>query len=262
MKIVFFGTSSFAVPPLRALVESGRRPALVVTQKARPSGRGRKVQTSPGGELASAHALALIDPEQVSDRGVIATLADLRPDLFLVVAYGQKLAPELLALPRLGAYNIHGSLLPLLRGAAPIQRAILAGFTETGVTLLRITDRMDAGPIASQRAVNIGAEETAGELHDRLAQLGAEMLREMLPVLEAGRAPALPQEERAATRAPKLAKEEGHVSFAQPAPRVACLVRGLSPWPGAYCFHQPTEKAPRRLILVRASAAQGTQAEP
>jgi methionyl-tRNA formyltransferase len=260
--IVFFGTSSFAVPPLRVLVESGRRPALVVTQKARPAGRGRKVQTSPVAELAAAHDLPLIDPEHVADREVVTTLAEARPDLFVVVAYGQKLTPEVLAVPRLGAFNIHGSLLPLLRGAAPIQRAILSGFTETGVTLLRITERMDAGPIAAQRAVPIGAQETAGELHDRLAELGASLLREMLPALESGSAPALAQDDRIATRAPKLTKEEGHVSFAQAATRVSCVVRGLSPWPGAYCFHEPQGKPPRRLILLRATAGEDGKGEP
>lgn len=262
MKLVFFGTSSFAVPPLQSLVHAGLAPVLVITQPARPAGRGQKLAPSPVATFAHAASLQVAEPEHVSSPEVLRTIQALAPDLFIVVAYGQKLGDELLAQPRIGAYNIHGSLLPLLRGAAPIQRAVMAGFATTGVTILRITARMDAGPIVAQAATPIGRDETAGELHDRLAMLGARLLVETMPALIEGRAVHVEQDEARATRARKLAKDEGHISFAAAAERVACLVRGLTPWPGAYCFHRPASKQPRRLVLRRVTATEGRPSPP
>ncbi|MEW6744593.1 MAG: methionyl-tRNA formyltransferase [Planctomycetota bacterium] len=259
MRIVFFGSSEFAIPSLRALAESGREPELVVTQPDAARGRGRAHEPSPLGRTALDLGLEVLRPEKVNEAGT--AIAARRPDIFVVMAYGQKLGPALLSIPPLGAYNIHGSLLPRYRGAAPIQRAILNGEVQTGITLLEVVEQMDAGDIVAQRVTAIAPEETAGELHDRLAVMGAELLVELLPEIEAGRAPRRPQEPSQVTWARRLGKEEGHLSFDQTVARIVNHVRAMTPWPGAYCFVSGGGRlAGTRLIVLEARVDTGDAA--
>jgi methionyl-tRNA formyltransferase len=233
MRIVFAGTPEFAVPALRALIASGNPPCTVYTQPDRPAGRGRKIAASPVKQLADEYSIPVLQPESLKGPEELERLRDLAPDLMVVVAYGMILPTPILAVPRLGCVNIHASLLPRWRGAAPIQRAILAGDTETGVTLMRIEPRLDAGPMLGKRSCPIGGDDTAATLHDRLAGLGAELLIEWLPELAAGRRPGEVQDERLVTYAEKIDKSEARIDWQQAAIPICRRVRAFNPWPVA-----------------------------
>ncbi|QXP85558.1 methionyl-tRNA formyltransferase [Methylococcus sp. Mc7] len=233
MRIVFAGTPEFAVPALRALIASGNPPCAVYTQPDRPAGRGRKIAASPVKQLAADHDLPVFQPESLKGPEELERLRDLAPDLMVVVAYGLILPTPILAVPRLGCVNIHASLLPRWRGAAPIQRAILAGDRETGVTLMRIEPRLDAGPMLGKRSCPIGGDDTAAALHDRLAGLGAELLIELLPGLAAGSLPGEVQDESLVTYAEKIEKSEARIDWRQDAPHICRRVRAFNPWPVA-----------------------------
>jgi methionyl-tRNA formyltransferase len=233
-QLVFFGTPELAVPTLDALAASGRLPAAVVTQPSRPAGRGQKTQDSPVARWALAHGLPLLRPEKVRAPGFLEELRAVvpAPDVAVVVAFGQIFPRALLDLPKHGSINLHASLLPRYRGAAPIQAAIAAGETRTGVTTMQMELGLDSGPILLQREVEIGAAETAGELAARLAVVGGELMVETLARLEADDLKPRPQDAALATHVPRLTRESGIVDWSLPASELYNRLRAYTPWPG------------------------------
>lgn len=235
MRVVFFGTPEFAVPSLRALVGEGFDVASVVTRPDRPTGRHRsRVTPSAVKEAALAEELPVLQPEKPSVPEFVETVRALAPDLSIVAAYGHILSQALLDVPRLGSVNVHASLLPALRGAAPIQRAILAGCAETGITIMRMDAGMDTGPILHQVATPIAPDETGGELSVRLAELGAEALIEALTLMEEAGLEPEPQDHAKATYAPKITREEEKIDWTCPGDAVARKIRAFDPKPGAW----------------------------
>lgn len=233
MKIVFMGTPDFAAASLKALYEAGRDVAAVFTQPDKPKNRGMKLAPSPVKELALARGTPVYQPETLRDGQAESILRAIAPDLIAVVAYGRILPPAILDIPPLGCVNIHASLLPRLRGSAPVQWAVLNGETETGVTSMYMAPEMDAGDIIFTRKTPIGEEETAGELYMRLAEMGAGLLVETLQAIEEGRAPRTPQDHSLATYAPPIRKEQAPIDWSRSAREISCHVRGLNPWPVA-----------------------------
>lgn len=255
-RVVFFGTPEFAVPSLQALLGGPDEVAGVVCQPDRPAGRGRKLQAPPVKQLAERHGLPVVQPLRLKTAELADQLAAWQPDLAVVAAYGRILPIRILELPRLGCINVHASLLPRHRGAAPIQWAIASGDAETGVTIMRMNERMDEGDILLQRATPIGADETYGALQARLAGLGAAALADALEQLAAGALTAAPQDHAAATLAPLIRKEEGRIDWQQPAVVIARRVRGFNPWPSAW-----TTLA-GRLLKIHAAHPEGGGGEP
>ncbi len=231
LRIVFAGTPEFSVPPLRALLASPHRVVAAYTQPDRPAGRGRQLAASPVKALAAAHGLPVHQPVNFRAEADVAALEALAADLMVVVAYGLLLPQRVLDAPRLGCVNIHASLLPRWRGAAPIQRAILAGDAETGITIMQMEAGLDTGPMLHVRRLPIAPGETAGSLHDRLSTLGAEALLEALPGIETGTLPPVAQDDAAATYAKKLQKDEALVDWGRSAPEIERQVRAFNPWP-------------------------------
>lgn len=233
MRIVYAGTPEFAVPPLAALVGSRHEVVGVLTQPDRPAGRGRRVEHGAVKEFALAHGLPVAQPTTLRTPEGRAPLDGWHPDLMVVVAYGLILPPEVLASPRYGCLNIHASLLPRWRGAAPIQRALLAGDAETGVAVMQMDAGLDTGPVLLERRVTIGPDEDSPELHARLAALGATALLDAIDGLEAGTLVPRPQSAAGATYAAKLDKSEARIDWREDAVAIARRVRALRPWPGA-----------------------------
>ena len=238
MTIIFMGTPDFSVPTLHLLLENEYDLQAVVTQPDRPKGRGRKVVASPVKVLAGHYQIPVFQPEKVRAPQIQQQLKDIAPDAIVVVAYGQILPESILQIPRLGCINVHASLLPKYRGAAPIQWAIIQGENETGVTTMFMDKGMDTGDILFQKTVPIEEEDTAGTLHDKLAFEGAELLLQTLQNLEQGRIMPTSQNHDAATYAPLLKKKDGAIDWQEPAFRIYNKVRGLFPWPGAYTYFQ------------------------
>ncbi|WP_343854409.1 methionyl-tRNA formyltransferase [Rhodanobacter soli] len=234
MRLVFAGTPEFSVPCLEACRTSGAEVAAVYTQPDRPAGRGRKLTPSPVKQAALAAGIAVEQPESLKSADVQQRLADYHPDLLVVVAYGLILPRKVLAIPRLGCWNVHASLLPRWRGAAPIQRAVLAGDRESGVDLMQMEAGLDTGPVLLDRRTPISRDDTGGSLHDRLAMLGAEVLAEGLHRALAGEVlVATPQPEDGVTYAHKLDKTEAKLDFSRPAVELERQVRAFDPWPVA-----------------------------
>ncbi|MCM2322234.1 MAG: methionyl-tRNA formyltransferase [Oligoflexia bacterium] len=231
LRVVFMGTPEFAVPPLEA-VASKHQVVGVYTQADKPVGRGLELRPTPVKAKALELGLPVFQPEKLTDEGELEKLERLRPDVLVVVAYGKILRNPFLALPRLGCVNIHSSLLPRWRGAAPIQWAILAGDAESGVTAMRIVEKLDAGDILMQARTPVSEDDTAGSLHDRLARMGAELILPTLEGLESGSLRGVAQDEAQVTYASKLTKEMEWLDPKEPARALALRVRGLSPWPG------------------------------
>ncbi len=229
MRAVFLGTSGFAVPALEALAASPMEIAAVFTQPDRPTGRGRKRTPPPVKARALEAGLPVLQPEKIR----AADVAAHRPDVGVAAAYGQILSRRLLGVPRLGVLNLHPSLLPRWRGAAPIPRALLAGDAETGVCVMRLVPELDAGPVLARRAAPIEPRDTSGALHDRLAALGAELMVATLRRLDRGEAEEKPQDESLVTYAEKLRKEEARLDWSLSARRLDRLIRGFNPWPVA-----------------------------
>jgi len=251
MKVVFLGTSKFAVPALEAIAKDPRFGVVaVVTQPDSRAGRGLDVLPSAVRGVAEQLGVKLLQPADVNAPEVVQQLKALKPDLLLTAAYGQKLSDQLLKLPKRAALNLHGSLLPRHRGASPVQATILGGDVETGVTLIGMTSRMDAGPIYAARSTPIGAKETAGELHDRLALLARDLLLDSADALAAGRLKGVAQDESRATRAVLLDKDHGRVRWDRTAAEIDRHVRGMTPWPGAFTFC-PTDRSTTRLLVVK-----------
>ena len=246
VKIVFFGTPAFAVPSLERLVSGGAEVVTAVTQPDRRRGRGQQLLPSAVKVAALAHRIPVLQPERAADTVFGAQLMATKPDLGVVAAYGKMLPDSVLDTPRLGTINVHASLLPRYRGAAPIHRAIIAGERETGITMIRLVRQMDAGPMLA-RAVYPIAEDDTSELAERaLADLGATLLLDTVAALDSGRAMEAEQDHDQATFAPRLTREDGRVDWTQPAETVRNLIRGLHPWPHAYTFLRST-----RYLLLR-----------
>lgn len=258
MRIVFMGSAGFACPSLECLLRSVEDEVVaVVTQPDRPQGRNLEVAGCPVKRYIGERGTPVLSPENVNSPGSLERLRGLAPDLAVVVAYGQMLKPELLAIPKSGCINVHGSLLPKYRGAAPIQWAIAHGEKVTGVTTMHINERMDAGDIILKREVPVGPEDTGGALHDALARAGAELLVETVAMLRAGTAPRVPQDEPAATYAPKLSKADARMDWTLPAAVLHDRVRAFNPWP-ACCCELPGGPGMRiKVLKTRVEASQG-----
>ena len=250
-RLVFAGTPDFALASLRALVDAGHVPVAVVTQPDRPAGRGKKLTASPVKRYALEQGIAVQQPATLRDEQAVADLVALQPDLLVVAAYGLILPQNVLDIPTHGCVNVHASALPRWRGAAPIQAAILAGDTTTGISLMAMTAGLDCGPVFHIAEVTIGADETAGELHDRLAALGGETLVANLGRILAGELPATEQDEALATYAPKIAKDDARIDWSLPADEVARRVRAYNPFPGAFCFLPPVGDKPEPPVGAR-----------
>ena len=233
-RIVFLGTPSFAIPTLEGLLRGPDKVVGVVTQPDREKGRGRKIAFSPVKELALQHGLNPLQPEKAKDEPFQKALKDLQPDLCVVVAYGQILPDSVVKMPKYGAVNVHASLLPKYRGAAPIAWAILKGEKVTGVTTMVMDRGMDTGDILMQSEVPISAEDTCQTLQDRLAVLGAGLLLETLEKMKSGNIRSVPQDHSKATYAPPLRKEDGHIDWKKKAEEIDLQVRAFNPWPGAF----------------------------
>lgn len=237
MKIVFMGTPDFAASSLKSLLDwgpaAGAQVVAVYCQPDRPAGRGHKLQVGPVKALALERGIAVLQPVNFKEESAVKELASFGADIFAVAAYGLILPQKVLDIPPLGALNVHGSLLPEWRGAAPIQRAVMNGDIRTGVTIQKMRLKLDSGPIILQRALGIGRDQSSGELHDELADLGGRLLTEAIERLRDGRAICLEQDESLATYAAKLEKADGIINFSEAALEVHNRVRGVSPWPGA-----------------------------
>ena len=235
MRIIFMGTAELSCASLDSLARDGQfSVAAVVTQPDKPRGRDLKLQPSPVKMLAEKLQLPVLQPAKARDEQFISELRALNPDLIVVVAYGQLLPQSILDLPRHGCLNVHTSLLPKFRGAAPIQWAIATGESETGVTIMKMDAGLDTGPIVSQRRTPILPADDSATLHDRLAQLGAELLAQTIPDFIAGKIPPVPQPAGGASHAPKIKKEDGRIDWSQPAGKIWNRLRAFTPWPGAF----------------------------
>ncbi|HAA89269.1 MAG: Methionyl-tRNA formyltransferase [Thermoanaerobacterales bacterium 50_218] len=236
MKILFMGTSKFAIPTLLAILQSEWQLVGVITQPDRRKGRGLKVAPPPVKKFCQEHGVPVYQPESVKDAGLQPFFAELMPDVIVVVSFGQLLPSWLLELPPLGCLNLHPSLLPAYRGPAPIQRAIINGEKETGVSTMFLNEKMDAGDIILQQRVEIGSETTFGELEQVLAEKGAQLMMETLRLVEQGKAPRIPQDEVKATYAPPIQPGEREISWDHQAEALFNKIRGMNPVPGAYTF--------------------------
>ncbi len=251
------GTPQFAVPSLRALAGAGYHVVAVVTQPDRAAGRGGLLVAPAVKQAAVELGLPVLQPEKLRPPEVIAALRDLHPDLNVVAAYGEILRPHVLEIAPAGNINVHASLLPQYRGASPISAAILAGESESGVTIMLMDAGMDTGPILCQRALPIGSQETTGELTARLAELGAALLVETLPAYLRGEVAPQPQDAAAASYTRPLHKDDGRIDWRQAAAHIARMIRAYQPWPSAFTTYQG-----KRLKLLRASVVAGTDAPP
>jgi methionyl-tRNA formyltransferase len=258
MRLAFLGTPDFAATCLAALVEAGHEIVAVYSQPPAPRGRGQALKPSPAHAFADAHGIAVRTPISMRDPAEIAAFAALDLDAAVVVAFGQILPKEVLDAPRLGSFNLHASLLPRWRGAAPIQRAIMAGDKVTGVEVMRMTEGLDEGPVLASESLRIDALETAGTLHDRLAATGADLLVRTMALVERGEAVETPQADDGLTYAKKIRPKEARLNWGKPAAELDRKIRGLSPFPGAW-FEAQTEKGPVRVkaLLSRIEDAQG-----
>jgi methionyl-tRNA formyltransferase len=230
-RVVFFGTPTFAVPSLSALLESADQVVGVVTQPDRPRGRGQQVRPEAVKLIAQARGLRILQPEKLREDAFLSAFQALEPDIAVVAAYGRILPTRLLNLPRLGFINVHASLLPRWRGAAPVHRAILAGDHRTGVTIMRVVPALDAGPTLASETVDIGPDETSAELEARLASAGAKLLVATMSRMGEGPLVETPQDERLVTYAKRLERAESRLDFAGPAASIHDQIRGLQPWP-------------------------------
>lgn len=248
MRIIFIGTSLFGIPVLKKLILSGEKIIAVVTQPDRPSGRGKRIQAPPIKEIALANNLALLQPENINDGHVIQKIKELKPDLMILVAYGQILSKEVLDIPTLGCLNIHPSLLPKYRGSAPIQWAIIRGETETGISFLFMNEKIDSGDIIAQKKVEILPEETFRELNQRLASKSAEMIEVILEKIKIGNFQKISQTQERYFYARKLNKMDCRIHWENDAVNIYNLIRGLSPVPGAY-----TEFKGKKIKIIKAA---------
>jgi methionyl-tRNA formyltransferase len=257
MVVVFFGTPQFAVPTLRRLLDSSHRVAGVITQPDRPRGRGQKITYAPVKALALERGVPVFQPDRLKPAEVADTLRAWQSDLGVVAAYGRIIPEHLLTIPQFGMINVHASLLPKYRGAAPIHRAVIDGDHQTGVTIMRVVKELDAGGMIAKATRPIGPDETSDVVETALADMGAELLITVVDQLASGTAREEPQDETQATYAPRLTKEEGLIDWSQSASQIHNRVRGLYPWPHAYTFFRGT-----RLIVRRSAVGTSNAASP
>jgi methionyl-tRNA formyltransferase len=258
MRVVFLGSGAFAIPCFEALLEAGHEVAALVTQPDKAKGRGQSLAPPPLKPVAEARGVPVLQPRRVRDPEAQAALVDLRPEVQVIVAYGQILPQAVIDIPRRGTVNVHSSLLPKYRGAAPIHWAIVNGERVTGVTTMMIDAGLDTGPTLLARSAGISDEDTTATLEPRLARLGAEVLLETLDGLADGSVTPVPQDDGKATLAPMIRKEEGRLEWAQPAAALDCRIRGFFPWPGTFAFHDG-----RMLKVLRARPVEdGSPAVP
>ena len=251
-RVIFAGTPDFALASLQALVESGRVPVAVLTQPDRPAGRGKKLTASPVKHYAEQQGIPVMQPATLRNDSVASELEALQPDVMIVAAYGLILPQNILDIPTRGCLNVHASVLPRWRGAAPIQAAILAGDTRTGISLMAMTAGLDCGPVFHVDEIDIGSDETAGELHDRLAALGGTALVAHLDAILAGGLTATEQDEALSNYAPKIEKKDAAIDWSLSSTELARRVRAYNPFPGAFFFASGT-----RIKVWRAVAADG-----
>lgn len=238
MKIVYMGTPDFAVAPLEAIISAGHEVTAVVTQPDKQKGRGKEVQMTPVKECALKHNIPVFQPIKIKEAEAVKQLSEYEADIFVVAAFGQFLSEEILNMPKYGCVNIHASLLPKYRGAAPIQRVILDGEKETGVTIMKMAQGIDTGDMYLKRAVPIDEKETGESLHDKLMALGAELIVEALPKIEKGELIAQKQDDSLSCHAQKLTKSMGLIDWKQDAEVIERWVRGLNSWPSAYTYYK------------------------
>ncbi|MCK4913311.1 MAG: methionyl-tRNA formyltransferase [Planctomycetes bacterium] len=253
MKIVYFGSGEFGIDSLDALIGAGKTPEFIVTQPSKPAGRGRKTKPTAVASWAMENSVSFIETANVNSNEIYKKLVLLEPDLILVIAFGQKISNEIISLPEKGIINVHSSLLPKYRGAAPINWAIINGEAKTGVSVITVVDKMDAGDILSQAKTEILDTETAGQLHERLAKLAAPLLVETIAGIENDSANYVRQDSSKATAAPKLKKSDGFLDFNESAEILTRKIRGLWPWPAAAAIYQP-QKTNKDLQIIIAEA--------
>jgi methionyl-tRNA formyltransferase len=253
MNIVYLGSGQFGLPCLDAIIQSNHKISLVITQPAQPAGRGRKEKPTPVAEWAAQNNIPVIEAPDVNSPGIIDKIKSCKPDLLVVIAFGQKISKGVTGIAPKGAINVHASLLPEYRGAAPINWAIINGDTETGISIITVSERMDAGDILAQCSTDIDGEESAGQLHDRLAKLASSLLVTTIDRIAAGIAKYTKQDDAKATRAPKLQKADGFLDFAEPAEVLHRKMLGLWPWPGVSALYK-SQKSSRaeRVIFAKA----------
>jgi methionyl-tRNA formyltransferase len=256
LSYIFFGTPEFCEPVLRSLKQAGRTPLAVVCQPDRPRGRGRKLESPPVKRWAQECSVEVLQPDKCKDTGFLEHLRGLKPDLGLVFAFGQLLPKELLDIPAQGFINIHPSLLPRYRGAAPIQWTLINGDQETGVTILKVTPKLDDGDMLLQERVKVDPQENAVELGERLAHLGADLAVRALDILGTGKAGFIPQDESQVVWAPALTKEDGRIDWTHPTLSLHNRIRGVQPWPGA-----STRLGDKTLKIHRARPAEARKAK-
>ncbi len=260
MKVVYLGSGQFGIECLNALDHSGHTLGFIVTQPPHPAGRGQKPNPTPAARWANAHSIPFVETDNVNAPEMMEKIADCKPDLIVVIAFGQKIGNDLINLPKRGAINVHASLLPQYRGAAPINWAIINGETETGISIITLAEKMDAGQILAQSQTEIAPDETAGQLHDRLAQMAAPLLLDTVDKIADNTATYTEQDHSKATLAPKLKKSDGFLDFNEPADTLARKILGFWPWPGASATYL-SKKTNKSIRVTIAMAEVGTVRE-
>ena len=250
MKIVYLGSGEFGIECLNALADSIHSLAFIVTQPPHPAGRGRKPRPTPVARWANTNSIPFIETDNINTPQIIDKIAALQPDLIIVIAFGQKIGAEIINLPPKAAINVHASLLPKYRGAAPINWAIINGETETGISIITLAEEMDAGTICTQEKTQILTDETAGQLHDRLAKMAAPLLLKTISKIEDGSITYANQNHSKATPAPKLKKSDGFLNFADPAKSLRRKILGLWPWPGASAIYLSKKTAKSLRVTI------------
>jgi len=261
MKIIYLGSGEFGIECLNALERSGHSLQFIVTQPPHPAGRGRKPSPTPAAHWATTHSIPFVETDNVNTPQMMEKIADYKPDLIVVIAFGQKIGNELIDLPSKGAINVHASLLPKYRGAAPINWAIINGETKTGISIITLAEKMDAGSILAQSQTDIVPDETAGQLHDKLTQMAAPLLLKTIEQIADGSIIYTEQDHSKATVAPKLKKSDGFIDFNESADALARKIRGFWPWPGASATYL-SKKINKSIRITIAMAEVGEVREP
>ncbi len=257
MRIVYFGSSYFGIPSLEALRDSDNELVHIFTQPARPTGRGRKTRPTDAAEWADKNGVNYTEAEDINAPEMIEKISACRPELIVVIAFGQKISDQVISIAKHRAINVHGSLLPEYRGAAPVNRAVMDGREKTGITIITLADRMDAGQMLAKAETDILPDDTAGSVHDRLAEMSADVLINTIKEIEEGTAAYTPQDESKVTIAKKLSKSDGLLDFSLPADRLFNIIRGLYPWPGGQAeYHNKQTGKSERVIIAQTEIAE------
>jgi methionyl-tRNA formyltransferase len=263
MRVLFIGTGEIGVPVLRSLLNSTEHELVgVVTQPDKPVGRAQRIEAPPIKAALAGNSLVIFQPERIKREEAVTKIRELAPDVIVVMAYGQILPRSVLEIPRVACLNLHASLLPRHRGAAPIQAAILAGDRESGITVMSMDEGLDTGDILLQSRLEIAADETGGSLHGRLAQIAPDALHEALAQLQRESAPRIPQDSSAATYAPKLEREDGRIDWTESAALIERKIRAFNPWPGAFTLLRDAAGRDRKLKIFRAALVESKKASP